>query len=141
MSRFDKYEPRVGGFRAKLEAALTGTPAGHPLGETGDVGVLRAVSLNASGRVVIGTAAQSGFVGVICPVRPMAAGETIDVMTSGEIGDFTETDETASTAGTNYYAATDGQVTTAGSSTPYVGTTVEVGRLVVRANALPVTAA
>lgn len=139
MSRFDKYESRVGGFRAKLEAALTGTPFGSPSGETEDVGVLRAVSLNASGRVVIGTGGQSGFVGVICPVRPMAAGEAIDVMTAGEIADMTETDGTASTAGINYYAAADGSVTATGVVTgfPYVGSTVEVGRLVVRAGMKP----
>lgn len=125
MSRIDKYEPMGGGFRAPLNAAIT----------TPDVGKVQAVSLNASGRVVIGAAAAAvGIKGVICPVRPMAVGDVIDVMTDGEIVEFTDTAGGASTAGTDYFAAfATGAVNTTATGAPqYVGHTVEVGRLIVR---------
>lgn len=125
MSRIDKYEPYGGGFRAPLNAAITTT----------DVGKVQAVALNASGRVVIGTAAL-GIVGVICPVKPMAAGDQIDVMTNGEIVEFTLTGGGAAAAGTVYYAdgagATTATVPGAGINGARLGQTVEATRLVVR---------
>ena len=78
MSRFDKYDPVSGGFRAPLNAAIS---------SASDVGKIQGVSINASGKVVIGATAETGIVGVICPVRLMAVNEVIDVMTHGEIVD------------------------------------------------------
>jgi len=116
MSVIDKYEPIGGGFRAQLDAAY----------ETPEVAL--GVSLNASGRVVVGGAGQSGFVGVICMGRTMRAGDVIDVMTDGELVEVPTIP-----AGTKVYAdATTGALTATATANTYVGTTVEAGRLVVR---------
>lgn len=126
MARFDKYNGHVGGFRAPLDAA---TVAG--LAPTGDVGKVWAVGLSASGRVVKGAGA-TGILGVICPVRPMAAGEMIDVMTDGEIADFTLQAGGAAAAGTRYFGvAASGDYNTTNTGTR-IGWTVEAGRLIVR---------
>jgi hypothetical protein len=125
LSRIDKYEPMGGGFRVPLNAAIAAV----------DVGKVQGVSLNASGRAVVGGAAAAiGIKGVICPVKAMAAGDIVDVMTDGEIVEFTDTAGGASTAGTDYFAAfaTGAVNTTATGSPQYIGHTVEVGRLVVR---------
>lgn len=144
MARYDKYEPIAGGFRAKLAAALTLT--------NGSIGPV-AVSLNASGRVVVGTAGQSGLVGVVvknvargpitqwnttiqgdanayAPIGAQA-GDVVDIMTNGEIVDL---DTTAYPAGSKIYAtaATGVLSTTGGAGKFLVGHTVEAGRLVVR---------
>lgn len=129
MSRFDKYDPYNGGFRAPLNAAIA----------LADVGKVQAVSLNGSGRVVIGGTALA-LKGVICPVRAMSAGEVIDVMTSGEITDFTLTGGGAAAAGTTYYSDASGVTVTtapgAGSNSFLIGHTVELDRLVVRTAAV-----
>lgn len=117
MSRYDKYEPKGGGFRAPL-AANTVSP--------GDVAQVRAVSLNASGQVVIGTAGQSGFCGVIVQDKAMNAGDIVDVMTDGEVVDMASL-----AAGTKYYAAANGTLNTT-TTNPLVGWTVEATRLIVR---------
>jgi hypothetical protein len=141
-ARYDKYEPIAGGFRAPLAADLTFDAAGH-FGP-------KAVSLNASGQVVVGTAAQSGGVGLLIKNVPLypnlgnvpgavnagvpiggAAGNIVDVMTSGEI-----VGATGLVAGQTYYAAADGSLTAtppgAGINGYKVGHTVEADRLVVR---------
>lgn len=117
MSVIDKYEPNGGGFRAQLDAAYS----------TPETAV--AVSLNASGRVVFGTAGQSGFVGVICMGRTMRAGEVIDVMTDGELVEVPTI-----AAGTEVFADASGALTDTDASgvNVRVGHTVEAGRLVVR---------
>lgn len=143
MARYDKYDPIAGGFRARLAAALTLV--------AGSIGPV-AVSLNASGRVVVGTAGQSGPVGVLVknvargPVgqwgtslqgTPNAdapigaqAGDTVDIMTNGEIVDLSTT---TFPAGSKVYAATDGTLSTTGGTGKFlIGYTVEAGRLVVR---------
>jgi len=84
----------VGGFRAPLLAAITST----------DVGKIQAVSINTSGQVVIGGAAETAVIGIIIAVRPMAAAEPIDVMTDGEIVEATKTGGTAWAAGDIVYA-------------------------------------
>lgn len=121
-AHYDKYDPISGGFRAPLAAAVTGA---NKL-------VVRAVSLDANGRVVLGTAGASGFVGVIVAHKDMAVGDVVDVMTAGEIVDVT-----GLTAGTVYYAAASGALQTgapaAGANGGRVGHTVEADRLVVRA--------
>lgn len=142
-ARYDKYEPISGGFRAPLAADLTFDAAGH-YGP-------KVVSLNASGQIVEGTAGQSGAVGVL--VKNVAlypnlgnipgavnagipiggkAGNIVDVMTDGEIVSVT-----GLVAGTTYYAAANGTLTSvaptpAGTHGWKVGHTVEADRLVVR---------
>ena len=144
MARYDKYDPISGGFRGLLGAALTLT--------NGGIGPV-AVSLNASGRVVVGTAGQSGPVGILVknvargPVghwgtslsggTPNAnapigaqAGDAVDIMTSGEIVDL---DPAVFVAGTKFYAAADGTLSaTGGTGKVFVGYTVTAGRLIVR---------
>lgn len=123
MSRYDKYDPYDGGFRARLNAALTSS----------DVGKIRAVSINASGRVVIGGAALTDLRGLICPTEAMAAGAAIDVMTDGEIGDATTTGGAALTAGGLVYAHIDGSVDATATSGKSMGWCVEATRVIVRA--------
>lgn len=123
MSRFDKYDPYDGGFRARLNAALTSS----------DVGKIRAVSVNTSGRVVIGGAGLIDIRGLICPTEPMPAGAAIDVMTDGEITDATETAGTAFTGGALVYAHIDGTVDDTATSGKAMGFTVETTRVIVRA--------
>jgi phosphatidylserine decarboxylase len=125
LSRIDKYDPYDGGFRAPLNAAIVDNATTH------NAGKVFAVSLNTSGRVVIGGTAAADIVGVICPVGAMNAGDIVDVMTDGEIVDFTLNDGSAATAGTRYLGGTDGNLsTTTGGAN--IGWTIEAGRLVVR---------
>lgn len=131
MARYDKYDPVSGGFRAPLAAAIAAAR----------VGGVEAVSLDATGKVVVGTGGQTGFVGVICPDKTFAAGDIIDVMTDGEIVEFTTGANGAAfapaVAGEEYYAAAGGalEVTAPGAGTNKgrVGHTVEATRLIVRA--------
>lgn len=117
MARFDKYEPHVGGFRARLAVNWL----------TGDVGALVAVGLDANGRA-LKTAPASGYLGVVALGKARMAGEPIDIMTSGEIVDVT-----GLVAGTKYYIdATTGAITTTATANIYLGHTVEADRLVVR---------
>lgn len=145
-ARYDKYEPISGGFRAPLAADLTFDAAGH-YGP-------KAVSLNASGQAVEGTAGQSGGVGVLIKNVPLypnlgnipgavnagvpiggKAGNIVDIMTHGEIVGVT-----GLVAGTVYYAASNGTLTAtapgAGVNGYRVGHTVEADRLVVRFQAV-----
>lgn len=139
--RYDKYEPIAGGFRAPLAADLAFSAAG----EFGP----KVVSLDANGRVVVGTAGQSGPVGVVIKNVPKypslgnipgqvnsaipiggKAGDIVDIMTHGEIVGL------SLPAGTKYYGAANGDLVTAapaaGANGCMVGRTVEAGRLVVR---------
>lgn len=144
MATYDKYEPIAGGFRALLGAALTLVDGG-----IGPVGV----SLNASGRAIVGTGGQSGFVGVVVknvgkgPIGPWGTslsggtpnayapigaqiGDPVDIMTNGEIVGL---DTTAFPAGRKVYANAAGVVSvTAAAGSIQIGHTVEAGRLVVR---------
>lgn len=121
MSRYDKYDPYDGGFRARLNAALTSS----------DIGKIRAVSINASGRVVIGGSGLIDIRGLICPTEAMAAGAQIDVMTDGEIVEATTTAGVALTAGLQY-CHIDGTVDSASASGKAIGWTVELTRVIVR---------
>jgi hypothetical protein len=136
MARFDKYDPISGGFRAPLQAAISSTSGA---GSTSQLGKVLCVSLNASGRVVIGTplnagAGLGGLVGVIVADKAMAAGDIIDVMTSGEIVEFTLSDGNAAASGTVYTSNADGSygTTAPGAANGRIGHTVEATRLVVR---------
>ena len=121
MSRYDKYDPYDGGFRARLNVAI---PAA-------DAGKIRAVSVNASGRVVIGGAALVDIRGLICPTEAMAAGAAIDVMTDGEIAEAVTTGGVVLTAGLQY-CHIDGTVDSTAGSGKAIGFTVELNRLIVR---------
>lgn len=143
MARYDKYDPISGGFRAKLNATLT-TDA-----TTGEFGP-RGVSLNASGRVVLGSG--TGLVGLLVknsakqglgswstsmaglpnPAAPIGAlaGDVVDIMTSGEIVGVT-----GFAAGDQIYALnTDGTLSIVPTGGTRVGWIVDaaIGRLVVR---------
>lgn len=122
-SRYDKYDPMVGGFRAPLNVD-TVKNTGLPLG----------VGLNSSGRVVVG-AGNTGVIGVLVLTKDMKAGDIVDVMTSGECVDCTTL-----TAGTVISAnTTTGVLSNAAASatqTP-VGFTVEATRLVIRRTTQP----
>lgn len=122
MSRYDKYDPYDGGFRARLNAALT----------SANVGKIYAVSVNTSGRVVIGGTGLIDVRGLICPTEPMAVGAAIDVMTDGEIAEATTTAGVAFTAGALIYCHTDGTVDAVATAGKAIGFTVELNRLIVR---------
>lgn len=124
MSRIDKYDPFDGGFRARLNAAIVAANAGK----------LQVVSINTSGRVVIGGSAAADIRGVICPTEAMAAGDAIDVMTDGEMAQATFTAGTAFTAGVIVYGHIDGTVDVTATAGKAIGFTVELDRLVVRCN-------
>lgn len=122
MSRIDKYGPYTGGFRAKLNAAIPASNAGK----------MYAVSINTSGRVVIGGAATTDLKGVICATEAMDLGKPIDVMTSGEIANATTTAGAALTAGANIYGHTDGTIDAVATAGKALGFTVELDRVIVR---------
>jgi hypothetical protein len=121
-SRFDKVDPFSGGFRAKLVAAIPAANKGN----------IYAVSLNTSGKVVIGGPGLVDIRGVICPTEAFDAGAAIDVMTDGEIADAVMTSGTAFAAGLLAYCHIDGTVDQTAASGKPVGFTVELDRLIVR---------
>jgi hypothetical protein len=136
MSRYDKYDPVSGGFRAPSNFAWTATSG--PASVT-DLGRIIVVALNGSGRVIKATTAVSA-VGVVIANGPVAVGDILDVMTSGEIVELAAVDLQSGSpaAGTKYYfdATASRLATTAPVAAAigfYVGTTVEATRLVVRA--------
>lgn len=133
MSRYDKYDPVAGGFRAPLAANFAYT-GGNPDFAHTDLGRMKAVSLDANGAVVMGTAGLSGFVGVMILTEPKAAGAIVDVMTRGEIVEFLTNAGAAAAAGTLYTSNADGTygTTAIGAANFRIGHTVEAGRLVVR---------
>lgn len=123
MSRYDKYDPVSGGFRAPLNAAIASS----------DVGKVFAVAVNTSGKVIrTALGAETAIMGVICPVRVMAANDIIDVMTAGEVVEATMTAGTAFTAGAIVYGHTDGTVDNTATAGKILGKMVEVSRMVVR---------
>lgn len=126
-SRFDKVDPFSGSFRAKLVAAIPAANKGN----------IYAVSLNTSGKVVIGDGGggAAALRGVICPTEAMDAGAAIDVMTDGEIADATMTSGTAFAAGLIVYGQTDGSVNQTATSAKALGWTVELDRVVMRCSA------
>jgi hypothetical protein len=123
-SRFDKYDGFTGGFRAPLNAALSAT------GD--DIGKIQAVSINSSGKVVIGGAAETAIIGVICPTKVMAANDPIDVMTSGEIVGAVKTAGTAWAAGDIVYAHPAGTVDAASATGKVIGRMISTTHMIVR---------
>ncbi len=140
MSRYDKYGPKTGGFRAPLNAAWTATSG--PSGVS-DLYRVTGVSLNGSGRL-IRASTVAACVGIVVIHGPKAAGDPVDVMTQGEVIELDLNDlqaATAPVAGTKYYLdTTAGRLTATapgvGVNGFYIGTTVEAGRLVVRCQAV-----
>lgn len=136
MSRYDKYDPRVGGFRAKLNADWNATSG--PTGVT-DLNRVLVVGINTSGRVLKAAAAINA-VGVMVLTGAKAAGDPVDVMTHGEIVEIDGDDfqgGVAPTAGDKvYYDSTASRLTTTAPADAtvgfYVGHMVEATRLVVR---------
>lgn len=136
VSRYDKVGPKTGGFRAPLNFAMNATSG--PSGVT-DLFRVIAVALNGSGRLIRATTA-AGVVGVVIAHGAKAAGDIVDVMTSGEIVELDAADiqgATTPTAGTKYYFdATAARLAATAPATgvngAYIGTTVEATRLVVR---------
>ncbi len=124
MARYDKYDPKAGGFRAALAADWLAADVDKPI----------AVGLNASGQVVKGAGA-SGLVGVIILTKARYAGDVVDIMTAGEITEFGPTAAVPNVEfgapGSVYYGAADGAISTTAGGTR-VGHTVEASRLVVR---------
>lgn len=131
MARYDKYDPKVGGFRAFLAVDWL----------LADINKVVPVGLDVNGHVVKG-AGQTGIKGVLILTRViLAADEPVDVMTAGEIVEF-PTAAAPAPAGSNIYAegAGDFEVDIAANvaaASTYIGHTVEskVGkgaRLVVR---------
>jgi len=77
MARYDKYDPKDGGFRAPLAADLPATSktgAGNPIG----------IGLDVNGRVVPG-AGNTGIIALLVTTRDMKAGDIVDCMKDGEI--------------------------------------------------------
>lgn len=124
MARYDKYEPKSGGFRAPLAADQAATPDA-----VGGTAPPIAVGLDNTGRVVAG-AGNTGVLGVLCLTRAMKAGDIVDVMDGGDVVEF------GGTAGTVYTGlTTTGAIGTTAEDATHtrLGHTVEAGRLVVRA--------
>ena len=119
-ARYDKYDGKVGGFRAALAADWAASNVGIPF----------AVTLDGNGRVVKVAAADTAE-GVLVIDGAKAAGDVVDVMTAGEIVDCE-----GLAAGTVYYSKTDATLETAapaaGANKVKIGRTVEATRLVVR---------
>jgi hypothetical protein len=136
MAKYDQVEPHIGIVRAPLAAAIT--PDAN--GEFGPVGV----SLDANGRVVVGTAGQSGFAGILIKNVPMVpggrftasqiinnwmglrAGDVVDIMLQGQIVDVV-----GLAAGTTYYVTPAGDLTATAAGNTKIGYTVEANRLIV----------
>lgn len=117
VARYDKYEPKSGGFRAELAADWDAAAVGVPTG----------VGLDGNGRVVAG-AGNTGIVGVLVIDYPMSAGTVVDTMTDGEVADVD-----GLPAGSLIFAdAATGALGTDNTDTR-VGHTAEASRLVVRA--------
>jgi hypothetical protein len=136
MARYDQVEPHIGIVRAPLAADLTFSANG----EFGPKGV----SLDANGRVVVGTGGQSGFAGMLVknvPTVPAGrftagavinnwmggrAGDVVDIMLQGQI-----VETPGLVAGSAYYVTPAGDLTTTAAGNTKIGYTVEANRLIV----------
>jgi hypothetical protein len=115
--RYDKYEPKVGGFRAPLDDDVDA--ADTPI----------AVGLDNTGHVVVG-AGNTGIVGVLILTLNKTAGTPVDVMTGGECVEMADlTAGTVITANTTTGVISDDAASA--TQTP-IGFTVEATRLIVR---------
>lgn len=117
MARYDKYDPISGGSRVRLAADWLKADEGIPF----------AVSLDANGRAVKGTAGQSGIFGVLVvdktastTIPAKKAGDVVDVMREGEIVECV-----GLAAGTAIYAAPAGTLGAGTTGHLLVGQTAE----------------
>lgn len=117
MARYDKYEPKGGGFRAPLAA------------DYATKNVLTGVGLDVNGHVVVG-AGTTGIIGVMCLPRTLKATQIADIMTDGDIVDV----EGELNPGEAIFSDAAGALSTTNTGT-YVGSVVgdrNGPRLVVR---------
>jgi hypothetical protein len=121
MARIDKYDPKDGGFRARLGFAPVAA----------DVGAVIPVDLNGDGHVVRAAANSSAARGVLCLSSLLAEGDPVDVMTDGELVDVTTAQVAGRAAGAAVSVGAAGTVSAAGTGTR-VGWFVEDWRLIVR---------
>jgi len=139
MSRYDKYDPMTGGFRAPLLANFAYT-ASLPDRKHADLGKLFSAGLNSAGKLgKFSTASFPIFAGVLILTSPQAAGDVVDVMTDGEITDLldAEVGGTALGPGMRWFAdpaVATGILTDTATANRFVGFTVESSRLIVRAS-------
>lgn len=123
MARYDKYDPKAGGYRAPLAADLAVPTAaagnGNPVG----------VGLDAFGRTVVG-AGQTGITAVLVTTRVMRAGDIVDNMTDGEIVEMADVPAGTVLTADNVTGVID--ATAPGAGRTRVGHTVEAQRLIVR---------
>lgn len=131
MSRYDKYDPKVGGFRAPL-AANFGYTASLPDRAHADLKKVWAVGLSTSGQVGKFGAGFTLLVGLMVLTAPKAAGDIVDIMTAGEITELKAAEVIgAFTAGQQLFAdpaavgAAAGQLTATVTANRKVGFTAE----------------
>lgn len=129
MARYDKYEPKAGGFRATLAADY----------DEDDVDKIVGVGLDVDGKLVVGEG-TSGIKGVLILTKALKAGAVVDVMTHGQVVEFGPTDGDPGVdfgdPATSYYAGRDGAISDTASGV-YVGHTLEGSRLTVRVEVAP----
>ena len=103
MSRYDKYEPKNGGYRAPLAVDF----------DPNNLERIFGVGHDANGRVVIGAGA-TGVTGVLVLTMARKAGKIIDVMTSGDVIEFGPTEGEPGVdfgrPGTVYYSDANGNI-------------------------------
>lgn len=143
MSRYDKYDGKTGGFRARLAADFAYT-ASNPDYLHVDLDKTFAAGLSTTGLVGKFGASFPTFCGLLILTRPKAAGDVVDIMTAGEIVELLDAEILAAdvlTAGTKLYAdpaVNTGVLTKVATANRSVGFTVELNattgksRLVVR---------
>jgi hypothetical protein len=136
MGRYDKYDPKAGGFRAILAADF----------DPGNREKVLGAGLDTDGRAVIG-AGHTGVIGVLVLTKARKAGEVVDIMTSGEIVEFGPSDAGSKPGvdfgdpGTEYFSDDHGLVTsTSAAGSVSIGFTAEGQRLIVRVNSTAVSA-
>ncbi|UVK63815.1 minor capsid protein [Gordonia phage LilyPad] len=125
MANYDKYDPKVGGFRAPLAADWSADDLKKVIG----------VGLNASGQIVKGSG-NTGMIGVLVLTEALKAGDIVDPLVQGQVTAFN------GNAGTVYYAdPTTGVVNATSAAGKYrVGHTVHKDLLIVDVQKLPVPA-
>lgn len=115
MARYDKYEPKGGGFRAPLAADMA----------EADIDTIKGVGLDVNGHLVIG-AGETGIIGVFSAPRQLKAGEIADTMTDGDVVDVDD----MSPGATAFANPSDGVITESADGTDGAGTGIRVGYVV-----------
>lgn len=115
--RIDKTDSAIGVVRGLLAADI----------DTANLDKVIGAAFNSTGKVVVGAAGQTGFVGLMIPSKfYRRAGSPVDIFKLGDIVDIV-----GLVAGTKYYLTAAGALTaTAAAGLVYAGYTVEADRLV-----------